>query len=134
MKTFVAVRNGVITERLFLADDATVATHKISEDGGPIFRPYVDSGPPAFDSETHELTKRDDIRKSKVVVIYDLKPRVERQSVASLKREIKSLTPFMLGLLLEYENRFRTLEDKPPFTASDFRQHLKSKYSLGDDA
>lgn len=114
VKHIAEVRGGVVVKAHQWADDAVVASHKLSEDGGAIFRPLEKVTPPAFEPATHKLNLTYQITQTLVTEVWSTQAKTTQEisgerdiAVASLNGSIHKALVKAIQLLVNDNRRVK---------------------------
>lgn len=133
MKRIAEVRGGVVVRRHEWPDNASIAA-KLAEDGGAIFRPYIDGGFPAFDPATQVCDTSETITQANVTKNYSVRSKTAPELDADKNAQVAGINGGALNkkILRNFENRLRLVENaefgttKPPLSMAELEALLKS--------
>ena len=119
MARYALIRDGSIAE--YREAEQGSPAHKLAPDGGPLLRPVIDPGSPAYNAALETVTQSTEITSSAVTWVYTVKRRsleVQQQAVKQeCQRRIIALTGAIdiIGCMLKQSNanmRANELNDK----------------------
>lgn len=95
MARYALIRGGTVMGFREAEDPTQVALHKISDDGGPLLRPVVDPGPPAYRRELHRLSTNIVVERDRVLVTHEVVPLATQKDAvkAEARRRILAAYP-----------------------------------------
>lgn len=88
--------------------------------------PVVEDPPPAHDSAIQKLERFQTIQQDRVYCYYTVSDKTPQEIDQEKTQAVESVGSLVLNILLNQENRIRTLEQQAAVTLEEYKQLLKT--------